>query len=122
VLASGASATQTATRWLAEIRSRGLDVALIAAERDLAASSPGEPVEGGVPLHPIERVALLAAMHALDVEMQIRTIDAVVAVGRRARLVQRLLPGTLRPEIPLLGVELDPDAAVELANKAARRS
>jgi hypothetical protein len=120
-LASGASATQTATRWLAEIRSRGLDVALIAAERDFAASSPAEPVQGGVPLHPIKRLAPLAAIHALDVEMQIRTIDAVVAVGKRARLVQRLVPGMLRPEIPLLGVELDPDTAVELANGAARR-
>jgi hypothetical protein len=116
-LAGGASATRTATRWLAEIRSRGLDVALIAPERDLA----GSAAEDGVPLHPIRRLAPLAAMHALDVEMQIRTIDAVIAVGGRARLVQRLVPGTLRPEIPSLGVALDAEQAVAIANTAARR-
>jgi hypothetical protein len=120
-LAGGAGATRKATRWLAEIRSRGLDVALIAPERDLAAGSPAEAAEGGVPLHPIRRLAPLAALHALDVEMQIRTIDAVVAVGRRARLVRRLVPGTLRPEIPSLGVTLDAEQAVEIANAAARR-
>jgi hypothetical protein len=50
-------------------------------------------------------------MRALDLEMQIRTIHAVVPFGRRARLVWRLLPGTLRPEIPGLDEGSDPTAS-----------
>ena len=57
---------------------------------------------------PIQRVAALrplTVMHALDIEMQIRTLDAVLPVGRRAQLIWHLLPWTLRPAIPGLTEE-----------------
>jgi len=53
--------------------------------------------------------------------MQLRTADAVIPVGRRARLLQRLLPSTLRPEIPGLDVGVEPDLAVDLANAGVSR-
>jgi hypothetical protein len=58
-------------------------------------------------------------MRALDIEMQIRTIHAVVAVGHRAKLVRRLVPGTLRPEIAGLDPEGDPAVAANLLRQSA---
>ena len=52
-------------------------------------------------------------MRALDVEMQIRTIHAVVAFGRRARLVWRFLPGTLRPSIAGLDATTDTEQPID---------
>jgi hypothetical protein len=122
-IASGEGAVRAATGWLAGLRARGVDVALISGrggvrERGLAVQ--GGPDEN-VPRHTLEHLRPLAVIRALELEMQLRTIDAVVPVGRWARLVQRLVPRTLRPEIPSLNVNLAPESAIERANAGGRR-
>jgi hypothetical protein len=99
-LAAGGSSTQTARVWLRELRSRGVDVVLLSDETKLAED---------IPTQGVRRLLPLATMRALDVEMQLRTIHAVVPFGQRARLVWRLLPGTLRPEMRGLSGETDPE-------------
>lgn len=94
----GVSATR-AHDWLEGLRSQGIDVALL--------SDEDEPA-GSVPLRRVERLRPMTTMRALDVEMQLRTIHAVVPFGRKARLVWRLLPGTLRPSIAGLDATSDP--------------
>jgi (heptosyl)LPS beta-1,4-glucosyltransferase len=104
-LAAGSAATRDAGRWLVELQANGIDVALISTD----------DAEEELPTRRVGSLAPLATMRALDVEMQLRTIHAVVPFGHRARVIRHLLPGTLRPRIP--GV----DAATEPA-VAARRA
>ncbi len=88
-----------ATAWLSGLRAVGVDVALISSERI-------EDEE--IPARRLARLSPVALMRAIDLEMQVRTIGAVVPFGRRAQLVQRLLPATLRPEIPGLDIRGEP--------------
>jgi hypothetical protein len=100
----GRSAARAA-HWLAELQARGVDVVMLCEQR-----SPN----AGVPQRTIAHLRPLAVVRALELERQVRLADAVVPFGRRARLVQRLLPLTLRPRIPDLRPELDPQQAFEL--------
>ncbi len=75
----------------------------------------------GVPLQRIKRLSPLSALRALEIETQLRTIDAVVTIGRRARLVGKFLPGTLRPQIPGLNADIDPARAAELVRASLGR-
>lgn len=109
IAARGQSA-RAATRWLQSLRAAGIDVALISDDNDLEEKLPGQRVRH---LRPT------ATMRALDIEMQIRTIHAVVAVGHRAKLMRRLAPGTLRPEISGLDLGDDPGAAADLLRQSA---
>lgn len=111
-LGGDGAASQTAARWLAGLREQGIDVALVS-----TATANG----AGVPLQSIQRLSPLSAIRALEIEMQLRTIDAVVTVGRRARLVGRFLPGTLRPQIPGLDADVDPAQAAELVRTSLGR-
>jgi hypothetical protein len=109
VVAARGRAAQEAASWLAQLQAHGVDVALVSDETSPSLASP------------IQRVAKLrplAVMHALDIEMQMRTLDAVLPMGRRARLLWRLLPWTLRPVIPGLVAGLDAERAAELARVA----
>lgn len=114
-----------ATRWLAGLRAQGLDVALVCAIAGGSADpgAGGQPggVGAGVPVQPMERLSPLRAIRALEIETQLRTIDAVVTVGRRARLVGMLVPRTLRPEISGLDVSIEPEAAAELVRASVVR-
>jgi glycosyltransferase involved in cell wall biosynthesis len=102
---------RAAIKWLSELRAHGVDVALISSEHEDSEQ---------VPAHRLDRVSPLALMRAIDLEMQIRTIGAVVPFGRWARINVRLLPATLRPEIAGLHAGLDPDlAASALASDGA---
>jgi hypothetical protein len=74
-----------------------------------------------VPLQPLERLRPLAVIGALEVETQLRTTDAVIPVGRRARLLMHFVPKTLRPSIAGLDVDLDPALAAERANASVAR-
>jgi hypothetical protein len=113
--AYGARDTQRASAWLTGLRAQGLDVALIAGGADaLQPTSTDEQLDADVPVMTLTRFGPLAVMHALDVERQLRTTDAVVPVGRRARLIDRLLPRTLRPEVAGLTIALTPEQAHEL--------
>jgi hypothetical protein len=113
-LSGGANkaAETEAKQWLRELRAQGIDVALVS-----TATGNGE----GVPLQSVERLSPLNAIRALEIEMQLRTIDAVVSVDGRARLIRKLVPRTLRPEIEGLEVGLDPRAAAELVRAAIVR-
>ncbi|MGA8362941.1 MAG: glycosyltransferase family 2 protein [Solirubrobacteraceae bacterium] len=111
-LSGGGKAAEAAEQWLSGLRERGLDVALVS-----TATVNGE----GVSLQSVERLSPLRAIRALEIEMQLRTIDAVVSVGGRARLTLKLVPRTLRPEIEGLDVSLDPRSAAELVRAAIVR-
>ncbi|HEY2283318.1 MAG TPA: glycosyltransferase family 2 protein [Solirubrobacteraceae bacterium] len=111
-LSGGGRASEAARQWLSGLRAQGLDVALV---------STATPNGEDVPLQSVERLSPLRAIRALEIEMQLRTIDAVVSVGGRARLTRKLVPRTLRPEIEGLDVSLDPRAAAELVRAAIVR-
>jgi hypothetical protein len=130
VLSDGGAASETAARWLAGLRAQGIDVALVATTTKDGAGGRGllgaertdvAHAGEGVPLQRMERLSPLSAIHALEIETQLRTIDAVVTVGRRARLVGVLVPGTLRPEISGLDASLDPETAAELVRASIVR-
>jgi hypothetical protein len=108
-IAGRGRAAARADRWLARLQARGLDVALVSDEQSGSVA---------VPLQRITRLRPRAAMRALEVEMQMRTLDAVVPVGLQARVLCRALPRTLRPRIAGLTPELDPERAAELAHIA----
>ena len=128
-VADAGEAARVARGWLSGLQQRGVDVALIAVEPETAKESGGDAggppraatVGAEVPLRVVKRLWPLAVIRALEVETQLRTIDAVVPVGRRARLVWRAIPGTLRPEIPGLTIDLDPEAAAERAGSGVSR-
>ncbi len=98
-VASGEGATREAAAWLVSLHARGADVALIA-ERP-----PEDPT---IPHQTIRRLRPLATIRAIENELHVRPIDAVVAVGARAGRVLRLLPASLRPEIEGLAPGAEP--------------
>jgi len=108
-LAARGGPTREAAAWLAQLKERGIDVTLISAE---------DPLECDIPLAPMRRLMPLAAMRAIDAEMHLRVIDALVPVGRRARLVWHLLPSTLRPEIAGVDSNVAPAQAAATAQAA----
>jgi hypothetical protein len=107
--ATGDRATDEAATWLRALRDEGIDVALISDKR---------PREEDLPVRRVDRLGPLATMHALDIEMQLRTAHAVVPVGRRAGIVHCLLPAALRPEIKGMTAASDPVEAARLARSA----
>jgi hypothetical protein len=98
-LAGAGRPTETAARWLAGLQSRGADVALLSAEA---------PVGCEIPQLTIGRFGPLKTIHAIETEMHVRPIDALVPVGRRAELVLRLLPASFKPQIEGLSLEGEP--------------
>ena len=87
-VAGGQRSAQAGLARLLELQERGADVALIAQEA---------PAGCEIPVHAVGRLGPLTAIRALEAEMHVRPIDTVVPVGRRARLVMSLLPGSFRP-------------------------
>jgi hypothetical protein len=88
-VAAGGEDMRAAITRLLDLRARGVEVALVSGER---------PPEEGIPHHTLTRLGPLSLARALEAEMQIRPIDAVLPVGRRASLTLRLLPGRFRPQ------------------------
>jgi hypothetical protein len=138
-LSGGGAASQTAARWLAGLREQGIDVALVCAAGNGTAherietartglaptaseQGAGSRLDADVPLQPVSRLRPLSVIRALEIETQLRTIDAVVTVGRRARFVGKFLPGTLRPQIPGLNADIDPAQAAELVRASIGRN
>ncbi len=109
VLAARGQAAREAGEWLTKLRAQGIDVALVSDDAGPSAS---------VPVQPVAKLRPLAVIHAVDIEMQMRTVDAVLPVGRRARWLWRVLPPPLRPTIPGLVAGLDPERAAQLARAA----
>jgi hypothetical protein len=106
-------AEQQARRWLGELAAAGVDVALVC---DQATDASELPVQH------VRQLGFLLTMHAVDVEMQIRTAHAVVAFGKRAKRIQRLLPGALRPHIAGVDSTVEPAQAVERLRAAVKWS
>jgi hypothetical protein len=104
-LAGRGAAARRARRWLSELQAAGADVTLVSDD-----AGPGD----AIPMRPTPSLRPFATMRALDAEMQLRTIHAVVPFGRRARLVWHLLPGTLRPRIAGLDADSDPVQVIHL--------
>jgi hypothetical protein len=100
-VAADPAAARVAERWLATAQAAGGDVALIV-QRPVAAQGPVR-VRGVPGMRP------LFLIRALDAEDQLRPIDAVVAFGRRARLLLRTVPRGLRGELATLTQETDPE-------------
>jgi hypothetical protein len=126
-LAGLGAPAQAARRWLAGLKAAGIDVALITSEGHSSYDSDTsegahltsvQPPKTGIPERSVPGLHPVGIMHALDIEMQLRTIDAVVPVGRHARLICHMLPPTLRPEIGGLTAQGSEDLAVELAYAA----
>lgn len=109
-LTSGERSARQAAGWLGELRDRGADVALIS-EQELA--------DCAIPHLKVGRLGPLRAIHALETEMHVRPIDAVVAVGRRASLVLRMVPAALRPQIEGLALDREPQS-LDLAGPPPR--
>jgi hypothetical protein len=107
-------ATQQAQRWLGGLAEAGVDVALVCDEASDASSE--------LPVQRVRRLGFLQTMRAVDVEMQIRTAHVVVAFGKRAKLVERTLPGALRPHIAGVHSTVEPAQAVEGLRAAVRWS
>jgi Glycosyl transferase family 2 len=127
-VADAGESEEATRRWLEQLQRRGVDVALIVARSSAAgeglgpsAESPSTAIAHDIPVRMLKRLRPLAVIRALEVETQVRTIDAVVGVGKRAQLLRRMVPRTLRPEIPGLDIELDPDTATDLLNTNAPR-
>lgn len=108
-LAAGNRDSEAAVAWLSALRAHAIDVTLV---------SDTENCEGDIPTREVVKLRPFATMRALDIEMQLRTAHAVVPVGRRARLVNRMLPRTLRPVIRGLDACVDPAQAALLAQAA----
>jgi hypothetical protein len=104
VLAARGESARMARRWLEQLQAKGLDVALVSDERSTATN---------MPVQTVQRFRPMAVMRALDLEMQIQAIHAVVPFGRRARLLSHLLPGSLRPSVDGLSADLDADSALD---------
>jgi hypothetical protein len=143
-LSGDRAASRAAGRWLAGLREQGIDVALVCpaanggneridAANTGAAATGSEQLDDAVqlddarsdvdvPLQPVSHLRPLSAIRALEIETQLRTIDAVVTVGARARLVGRFLPRTLRPQIPGLDADIGPTQAAELVRASIGRN
>jgi Glycosyl transferase family 2 len=88
-LASNAKGAATAAGKLKELRERGADVTLVA---------PRAPAGYELPFQPMRRPGPLSAIRALEIEMHVRPIDAVIATDARAQLLLKAVPGSLRPQ------------------------
>jgi (heptosyl)LPS beta-1,4-glucosyltransferase len=98
-LASGERSAEQAASWLAGLRRRGADVALI---------SSTTPTDCDIPQLTLERFGPLRTIHAIETEMHVRPIDALVPVGRRAELALRFVPAGFKPQIEGLSLEGEP--------------
>jgi Glycosyl transferase family 2 len=135
-LAGRGRSARAAASWLRALQAQGADVALIYEDERRAEAhtrsdagagediplptrpdgSPGEDI----PLRAVKRLGPLSTPRAVDIEMQLRIIDALVPFGARARLAWRLLPGNLRWSIPGVGAKTPPEQAFESAQAALR--
>lgn len=110
VVAALAGDVAQAAAWATRAAAAGHDVALL---------SPGVDAPVSVRHRPLEGTGLLATIRALDAEEQLRTIDAVVTAGPRARRWLKLTPGSIRGFVPPVDSSVEP-AELERLVLAAR--
>jgi hypothetical protein len=111
-IASGREHTANAAAWLGGALAAGADVALVT-------DSPPEAVHG-IHVREVERLTPLRLIRALDAEVQLRGVDALVLCGSRERRLARMLPPELRAPFGALGPDTDPAEAERLVRAATR--
>jgi hypothetical protein len=111
-IASGAGGAARAADWLRAARAAGADVALVT---DAAA-----PADGDLHVRRLDRLTPLRLIRAMDAEVQLRGVDALVPCGARERRLARLLPSDLRAPFGELDPATDP-AEAERRVRAAMR-
>jgi glycosyltransferase involved in cell wall biosynthesis len=110
-VAFGARSRARACDWLRSLQSAGGDAALLSnlGEDGTAPSAD----QGVVRVRRLSRANPLYLIRALDAEQQLRTIDAVVAFGPRARTLLRVVPAGLRGAVRGIYEGTDPLAVAE---------
>lgn len=111
-IASGADGAARAAGWLRAAAAAGADVALVT---DAPAA-----VNGDLHVRSLTRLTPLRLIRALDAEVQLRGVDALVPCGARERRLARMLPPDLRAPFGALDPATDPIEAERLVRAATR--
>ncbi|MEA2420586.1 MAG: hypothetical protein QOE60_2792 [Thermoleophilaceae bacterium] len=111
-IAGGPEGATRAAGWLRAARAAGADVALVT-------DTPGV-VNGDLHVRSLARLTPLRLIRALDAEVQLRGVDALVPCGRRERRLARMLPPELRAPFGALDPDTDPTEAERLVRAATR--
>jgi len=98
-VAGSQRALNDASSWLAQAAAAGADVALIA---------PGTTASRALRVRRLKRLGPLRLIRALDAEEQLRPLDTLVAFGKPAALLLRLVPRSLRGHTPAVTSHTDP--------------
>jgi len=112
VIAGGDHDRLAVARWLMDAQAAGADVGLVT-------DSPADAA-GGLHVRELERLTPLRLIRALDAEVQLRGVDALVPWGRRERRLAQLLPPELRAPYGPLDPKTDPAQAERLVRAATR--
>jgi hypothetical protein len=107
-------ATERALAWLAQASQAGADIALIAPEL----RQPANPGEDASHTQELRRLSLLNLIRAVDTEMQLRPIDALIAFGPRAQRLLPRLPRAVRGNALTLMEATEPPAAMQQSLEA----
>ena len=75
---------------------------------------------GDLHVRALPRLTPLRLIRALDAEVQLRGVDALVPCGRRERRLAKLLPSDLRAPFGELDPDIDPAEAERLVRAATR--
>ncbi len=110
-VAGDRASAERAARWLSLLRQHGVDVALLSRAAD---------TEPDLPQQPLRSLRPASLRHTVDMEMDLRSIDALVPFGLKACIACRLLPPMLRPAILGIDSSVEPSRVVELANAATQ--
>jgi hypothetical protein len=111
-IAAGDQPAASAAGWLRAAQAAGADVALVT-------DSPAA-ADGDLHVRALRRLTPLRLIRALDAEVQLRGVDALVPCGTRERRLARLLPSELRAPFGELDPATDPAEAVRLVREATR--
>jgi hypothetical protein len=112
VIASGDHDRRGVSRWLAGAQAAGADVGLVT----------DSPPDASADLHvrALARLTPLRLIRALDAEVQLRGVDALVPWGRREQRLARMLPPELKAPYGPLDPGTDPEEAVRRVRAATR--
>jgi hypothetical protein len=111
-IATGARGAERAAGWLRAARAAGADVALV--------TDAPAVVDGELHVRSLPRLTPLRLIRALDAEVQLRGVDALVPWGRRERRLAQLLPHELRAPFGVLDPDTEPAEAERLVRAATR--
>ena len=111
-IAGGEQGTARALGWLRAARDAGADVALV--------TDAPPAVDHDLHVRALDRLTPLQLIRALDAEVQLRGVDALVPCGPRERRLARLLPHDLRAPYGAVDPDTDPAEAERLVRAATR--